>query len=164
MGTRSLQRGFTLIELMIIVGVLGILTALAIPAYNSYIVRSQVAEGLSLAESWRTDVAQYYAENGTWPQLSDLPENNSPSSGRFASSVTVLPGGQVQVTYGNQASGAISGALLVLTPYTDENNDVLWVCGLAPPPASAVISSSAVTPSAATNTLATQYLPANCHT
>ena len=58
---KSIQKGFTLIELMIVVAIIGILAAIAIPAYQNYTVRSQVTEGLYLADGWKTGVAEYYA-------------------------------------------------------------------------------------------------------
>ena len=64
---KSVQKGFTLIELMIVVAIIGILAAIAIPAYQNYTIRSQVTEGLSLADGWKTGIAEFYAQNGTFP-------------------------------------------------------------------------------------------------
>ena len=64
---RSIQKGFTLIELMIVVAIIGILAAIAIPAYQDYTIRAQVTEGLSLAGGVQTAVADYYAQKGTYP-------------------------------------------------------------------------------------------------
>ena len=64
---KTLQKGFTLIELMIVVAIIGILAAIAIPAYQDYTIRAQVSEGLSLASDIKAGVAEYMAQTGDWP-------------------------------------------------------------------------------------------------
>src|SRR5580692_11496938 len=64
---KTMQKGFTLIELMIVVAIMGILAAVAIPAYQNYVIRGQVTEGLSLASGWKTAVSEFYAQNGAFP-------------------------------------------------------------------------------------------------
>jgi len=149
--------GFTLIEMMIVVAIIGILSALALPAYQNYTVRGQVSEGLTLAAGWKTAVIEYYAQYGAWPSQSDL-TGTVPSVGKYASNISVNSG-VIQITYGgDQVNQSISGALLTLVPYTNDNDEVLWQCGLAAAPAGTIAAGAA----AGGTTLSAQQLPASC--
>jgi type IV pilus assembly protein PilA len=154
---KQVQKGFTLIELMIVIAIIGILAAIAIPAYQNYTIRAQVTEGLTLADGWKTTIAEYYANTGNWPTMANL-NGTTNSIGKYESSITVNPAGVIQITYGNQANSKINGLALALQPFTNQNNDVLWQCGNSGTPSGA--TSAAI---GGSNTLSPQYLPTSCH-
>jgi type IV pilus assembly protein PilA len=162
---KTMQKGFTLIELMIVIAIIGILAAIAIPAYQNYTIRSQVTEGLSLADGWKTSISEFYAQNGSFPTTSGTSGGagaiavSGASSGKYVSAVNVAAGGQIKVTYGGtQASTKLPlAAILYLSPGLDPNYDVVWVCGSATVPTGVTgITQTASTVSAA-------YLPTSCH-
>jgi type IV pilus assembly protein PilA len=159
---RSVQKGFTLIELMIVVAIIGILAAIAIPAYQDYTVRAQVTEGLNLADAVKTGVAEYYANTGDWPaDLTAAGDSDaSPPSGKYVSEVTVSTG-TIQIFYGNQANAnlAATGANeLDLRPALSANGDVIWNCGTH-----TAVGSDPATPAAANATdVPSKYLPEDC--
>src|SRR5579871_5464707 len=161
---KSVQKGFTLIELMIVVAIIGILAAIAIPAYQNYVTRAQVTEGLSLADGWKTSVAEFYAQNGTFPSGYSTTGSSttivalSVTTGKYVTSVTVGAGGQVQITYGGLANANIAAKVLDLSPGLSANNDVIWVCGKGTAP-----TTLATAPPADATTVPVQYLPAACH-
>ena len=164
-----LQKGFTLIELMIVIAIIGILAAIAIPAYQNYIIRSQVTEGLSLADSWKTAVGEFFASYGSFPvgytttgSATTIAMQNI-SSGKYVGSINVTTGGQIVITYNGLAANAklnTSGAnVLTLQPGLSTNNDVVWFCGLFTT-GEAGLSSQ---PQATATTIPAQYLPSSCH-
>jgi type IV pilus assembly protein PilA len=157
---KSTQKGFTLIELMIVVAIIGILAAIAIPAYQDYTVRAQVTEGMNLASPVETGIAEYFANTGSFPAaLSNVGISSSPT-GKYVSAVTIS-GGAIEVTYGLQANTNVAAANLFLTPYTDANNDVIWVCGAHTAPTGATIGSGVA---GGTTSVPDKYLPQTCRT
>jgi len=123
------QHGFTLIELMIVVAIIGILAAVAIPVYQNYIIRAQVSEGLSLAGAAKTAVGEYLMEHGTYPTTNDMAGLSAPAniSGNYVDGVTVGAAGVVTVDYGNSAHPSLDPGSLTLTP-SENNGSVSWTC------------------------------------
>jgi len=124
------QQGFTLIELMIVVAIIGILAAIAIPAYQDYTIRAQVSEGLNLAAGAKAAVTEYTQDRGTFPNSNlqaGIADPATEISGKYVLSVTVLGTGVVQVDYGNQAHALLQPGLLELSPFTNAGS-VEWRC------------------------------------
>jgi len=155
---QEIQKGFTLIELMIVVAIIGILAAIAIPAYQNYTIRAQVTEGLTLAGGWKVAVGEFYAQRGTFPTTAQMTAAGQiASTGKYVTSVT-SNAGAINITYGNQANAANLGTkTLALNAATNTNNDIIWVCGTAAAPAGATVVGAGAT------SVAPQYLPTTCH-
>ena len=157
----TIQKGFTLIELMIVVAIIGILAAIAIPAYQDYTIRAQVTEGMNLASAVETGVAEYYANTGSWPTTLTLAGGDSANkpSGKYVSGVDVGGTGVITVTYGNQSNANVAGSTLKLTPGLSVNNDVAWICGDHATPSGITAASAPVVAG-----VKQKYLPQVCRT
>src|SRR5260221_625847 len=121
---KQVQKGFTLIELMIVVAIIGILAAIAIPAYQNYTIRAQVTEGLTLADGWKTAIAEYYANTGVMPAAITNLAGTCQSVGKYESSIVVSTG-SIVVTYGGGANANLATAssnVLPIVPHNNTNN------------------------------------------
>jgi type IV pilus assembly protein PilA len=110
------------------VAIIGILAAIAIPAYQDYVIRSQVSEGLAMASATKASVAEFFADRGEWPATEADLGIDTPPVGKYVTGITVT-NGIITITYGAQANGAIDGETLALTPFATENLDIVWQCG-----------------------------------
>ena len=126
---KKVQQGFTLIELMIVVAIIGILAAIAVPMYLDYSVRSQVAEGLNLSSGAKAAVTEYYQDRGVFPT------NNAEAGveaaaniqGNYVDSVTVVDD-IITVQYGNRANAMLLGKTITLTADITTAGSVKWAC------------------------------------
>ena len=149
---KTMQKGFTLIELMIVVAIIAILAAIAIPAYQNYLIRAQVSEGMSLMGAAKTGVGEYYSNYGGFPASNvsaGIPAAGS-ISGNYVSEVGVGnaagtggTAGLIIATFsGPKVNKNISGDTLILSP-TANGGSINWTCST-------------------TSTVPKQYLPATC--
>ncbi|EMS2902611.1 pilin, partial [Neisseria gonorrhoeae] len=127
----TLQKGFTLIELMIVIAIVGILAAVALPAYQDYTARAQVSEAILLAEGQKSAVTEYYLNNGIWPANNgDAGVASSPTDikGKYVESVTVTNGVVTAQMASSNVNKEIKGKRLSLWARR-EDGSVKWFCG-----------------------------------
>jgi len=131
------QQGFTLIELMIVVAIIGILAAIAIPAYSDYTIRAQVSEGITLAGGGKAAVSEYVMDRGIFPTTNTNAGLSLAASinGKYTTSVSNTSG-VLTITYGGTSAHAeLSGDTLMLSAVTTSGS-VIWAC----PPGSGTVA------------------------
>lgn len=122
------QKGFTLIELMITVAIVGILAAVALPAYQDYTIRAQVAEGLSLADGAKVVVAEYHANHGSLPGDSATAGYGG-ATGKYVTTTAIGANGVITATFGGNANANLNNATISLEPTVDTNTgNLTWAC------------------------------------
>ena len=124
---KRVQQGFTLIELMIVVAIIGILAAVALPAYQDYTIRSQMTEPINLADGAKTAVADYWSNTGKMP-ADGTTAGFAGASGKYTTKVEIKDG-EITATVGNEANSKIKDATIVLTPSGGSGaTNLTWKC------------------------------------
>ncbi|HFC7643772.1 TPA: pilin [Neisseria meningitidis] len=158
----TLQKGFTLIELMIVIAIVGILAAVALPAYQDYTARAQVSEAILLAEGQKSAVTEYYLNHGIWPKnnTSAGVATSADIKGKYVKSVEVKNGVVTAQMASSNVNKEIQGRKLSLWAKRQDGS-VKWFCGLPVQRANATADAvTAATPD--TKKIDTKHLPSTC--
>jgi len=155
-----LKNGFTLIELMIVVAIIGILAAIALPAYQDYTIRAQMVEGITMTNALKPKIAEFYNYKGRFPKNNaeaGLPESKY-LIGNYVKGMTVVDGA-IHVELGNKINRRLTGKILTIRPQFVQQSHITplaWLCGGSP-----VVDAMSVTGENRTN-VDNSYLPAAC--
>ena len=147
---KAIQKGFTLIELMIVIAIIGILAVIALPAYQDYTARAQVSEAISLMEGQKSAVVEYYADKGKWP-------TNNAQAGIAAAT-------DIKGKYVAQVAVGANGALTATMKNTDVNNDIKGKTAVLSPDVTgnAASSKGSFTWTCKKGTVDSKFLPSSC--
>ena len=125
---KKFEQAFTLIELMIVVSIIGILSVIAIPTYQDYVIRIQVSEGMNLSDDIKTAVTNFFQDRGTWPINNTEAGLSIPTNieGKYVLAIEVV-NNIITVTYGNGAHATIAGQNITMTAI-ENNGSIGWTC------------------------------------
>ncbi|EOF9597006.1 pilin [Neisseria gonorrhoeae] len=159
----TLQKGFTLIELMIVIAIVGILAAVALPAYQDYTARAQVSEAILLAEGQKSAVTEYYLNNGEWPKDNDSAGVAASSSikGKYVKQVEVKNGVVTATMKSDGVNKEIKDKRLSLWAKR-EDGSVKWFCGQPVTRADAKAGTVTAANDATNGKIDTKHLPSTC--
>ncbi|HGO8312120.1 TPA: pilin [Neisseria meningitidis] len=159
----TLQKGFTLIELMIVIAIVGILAAVALPAYQDYTARAQVSEAILLAEGQKSAVTEYYLNHGKWPGgNSDAGvASSSKIKGKYVEEVEVANGVITATMLSTGVNNEIKGKKLSLWAKRQDGS-VKWFCGQPVTRANTATDADVAAAADDTNKIDTKHLPSTC--
>ena len=138
---KKFQQGFTLIELMIVVAIIGILAAVAIPAYQDYTIRAKVTEGIALADAAKVSVADFYQANNAFP--ADNAEAGVDTTATAIVQSVTITAGAISVAYADLGGSMAGGETMQFDPTANAEGVLEWDC-------------------TTNSTLQAKYRPANC--
>ncbi|HEZ6014280.1 TPA: pilin [Neisseria meningitidis] len=159
----TLQKGFTLIELMIVIAIVGILAAVALPAYQDYTARAQVSEAILLAEGQKSAVTEYYLNHGEWPSDNSAAgvASSSTIKGKYVKEVTVANGVVTATMASSNVNNEIKGKKLSLWAKRQDGS-VKWFCGQPVTRDKAATDDGVTAATDANGKIDTKHLPSTC--